>query len=65
VIGESHNNLTYLIRWDSLADREQKWAAFASDPEWTTARAASEADGPIVDTISSQLLAPTAFSKPI
>lgn len=65
VIGESNNDLTYLIRWDSLADREAKWAAFATDPEWTAARAASEKDGPIVDTISSQLLAPTAFSKPI
>src|SRR5262245_15667633 len=28
MIGESHNNLFYLLAWESLAEREQKWAAF-------------------------------------
>ncbi len=64
LIGESNNDLTYLIRWDSLADREARWSAFAADPEWVVARNASEADGPIVANISSQLLNPTRFSKP-
>jgi hypothetical protein len=61
--GESNQNLTYLIAWDSLADREAKWPAFAADPEWLAARAESEKDGPIVQSISSQLLEPTAFSS--
>ena len=34
VIGESHNELTYLLAWDSTADREQRWNAFATDPAW-------------------------------
>ena len=29
VIGESNNDLTYLLAWESLAEREKKWAAFA------------------------------------
>ena len=33
-IGESNNVLTYLLAWESLAEREKKWAAFATDPEW-------------------------------
>lgn len=65
VIGESNNDLTYLIRWESLADREAKWASFGADPEWHEARDRSEKDGPIIANITSQLLAPTAFSKPV
>jgi hypothetical protein len=63
VIGESNHELIYMIAWDSLADREKKWAAFTVDPEWIEKRAASEKDGPIVQNITSQLLAPTAFSS--
>jgi hypothetical protein len=64
-IGESSNDLTYMIRWDSMADREARWGAFVTDPEWSSARAASEADGPIVANISSQFLSPTKFSRPL
>lgn len=63
VIGENSNRLTYFIGWESLADREAKWAAFISDPAWHKARDDSERDGPIIANISSQLLAPTAFSS--
>ena len=61
-IGESNHALTYLIAWESLAEREKKWGAFMADPEWMEKRAASEKDGPIVANISSQILTPTAFS---
>jgi len=62
VIGESNHNLFYLLVWESLAEREKKWAGFMSDPEWISKRAESERDGPIVANISSQLLEPTKFS---
>ncbi len=62
VIGESNNDLTYLLAWESLAEREKLWTAFMTDPDWTAARAKSEADGQIVGNIVSQFLAPTAFS---
>ena len=63
VIGESNQDLTYLIAWESMAEREAKWNAFQSDPVWIAARAESEMDGAIVANISSQFLAPTAFSS--
>jgi hypothetical protein len=63
LVGESNNDLTYMLVWESLAEREQKWNAFASDPEWLTKRADSERDGPIVETLSNQILAPTSFSS--
>src|SRR5215470_274403 len=62
LIGESNNQLTYMLAWESLAEREQKWNAFAIDPEWIAKRAESERDGPIVENIANQILGPTAFS---
>ncbi|MDD1516973.1 MULTISPECIES: NIPSNAP family protein [Bradyrhizobium] len=62
VIGESNQELTYFLAWGSLAEREKKWAAFMTDPDWMKARAESESDGQIVANIVSQILAPTAFS---
>ena len=63
VIGESNQELTYLLAWESLAEREKKWAAFQTDPEWIAARDASEKDGPIVATLASSILQPTSFSS--
>ena len=62
LVGESNQELTYLLAWESLAEREQKWNAFAADPEWLAARAKTEEDGQIVGNIVNQILAPTAFS---
>lgn len=62
VVGESNHELTYFLAWESLAEREKKWGAFVSDPEWHEVRDSSEADGQIVASIANQILAPTAFS---
>jgi NIPSNAP len=63
VIGESNNDLTYLLAWESLAEREKKWGAFTTDPDWIAARNDSEKDGPIVANIVSSILQPTSFSS--
>ena len=62
-IGDSNQDLYYLLEWESLAERDQKWAAFQADPEWIARRAETEKDGPIVSTISNLILTPTAFSS--
>jgi hypothetical protein len=62
LLGESNNELTYILAWESLADRERKWTAFQEDPSWHKVRDDTERDGPIVATISSQILTPTPFS---
>jgi len=61
-IGPNSQDLSYLLAWESLAEREQKWGAFQSDPDWIAARTASEADGQIVANIASVILKPTTFS---
>jgi hypothetical protein len=63
VIGESNQELMYLLAWESMAERETKWNKFQADPVWIAARAKSEEDGQILANITSQLLAPTAFSS--
>ncbi|HEY5225755.1 MAG TPA: NIPSNAP family protein [Methylovirgula sp.] len=62
LIGRSTRELTYILAWNSLADREAKWAAFQHDSDWLRVRDESERDGPIVESISSQILSPTSFS---
>ena len=63
VIGQSNQDLTYLLEWKDLAERERRWAGFMADADWLKARAESEKNGPIVANITSSILAPTAFSK--
>jgi hypothetical protein len=63
VVGESNQTLTYLLEWASLAERETKWNAFQSDPEWIRERAETEKDGQIVANIASSFLAPTSYSS--
>ncbi|MFT2095826.1 NIPSNAP family protein [Acidiphilium multivorum] len=62
LVGESNLDLTYLLAWESLAERESKWTAFQSDPEWLAKRAETEKNGQIVASISNQMLLPTTFS---
>lgn len=52
LVGPDANDLTYMLAWESLADREKKWNAFFADPEWIEARANSEKDGPINAKVS-------------
>ena len=63
LVGESNQALYYLLAFESLADREKKWNAFASDPEWLAKRAETEKDGPIVAKVVNQFLQPTSFSS--
>ena len=62
VIGESANMLHYMLAWESLAEREKKWSAFAADPDWIAARAETEKNGPLVQKITNSILEPTAYS---
>ncbi len=62
VIGESNNDLYYLLAWESLAERERTWTAFATDPEWIKARGETEKDGSLTTQITNLILTPTRYS---
>lgn len=63
LIGESNQTLFYLLEWESLAERERRWNAFASDPDWLAKRAETERDGAIVAKVTNEILQPTKFSS--
>ncbi len=56
------NELVYLLRFKDRQACEAAWAAFRQDPEWLEARRRTEANGPIVQEVISQMLTPTTFS---
>jgi NIPSNAP len=62
LVGGSNHDLIYLLAWDSMAEREQNWAAFLADPEWVEKRRKSEENGPLISSSSNAFWAPTAFS---
>jgi NIPSNAP len=62
VIGESSQDLTYMLAWQDMAERERVWQGFVTDPEWAAIRRKTESAGPIIANIRSSLLAPTDFS---
>jgi hypothetical protein len=62
VIGESSQTMYYMLVWESLAEREQKWAAFVSDPEYEAGRAKIMANGPTIANAKNFILSPTPFS---
>ena len=63
LIGENNHDLYYLLEWADLAEREQRWNAFQSDPDWIAARAETEKDGALLNYLSNYILTPTTYSK--
>ena len=63
LVGGSNHDLIYLLAWNSLAEREQKWTVFLSDPEWQQKRSETERDGALVSSLENAFLQPTNFSN--
>ncbi len=61
-IGESNADLHYILAWESMEERDRKFAAFAKDPDWIAARTKSEENGPLISSFSNSILTPTKFS---
>jgi hypothetical protein len=54
--------LVYLLAHQSREAAARSWRAFGEDPEWRRVRAASEADGRVVERVESVFLTPTDYS---
>lgn len=56
-------NLTYLIPFDSIEQRDQAWQRFGKDPEWPKLLAESQRKGgDVIRQITNMILSPTDFS---
>jgi hypothetical protein len=64
LIGPRLPNITYMICFDSLAERDKKWDAFRAAPEWKALSSDPRfAFEDIVSNITNIMLAPTAYSQ--
>jgi NIPSNAP len=60
--GKPTETLIYLLAHASPEAAQESWAAFREDPDWISARAASEVDGRLTSNVTSVYLDPTDFS---
>jgi hypothetical protein len=58
----SKDTLIYILAYPSQEAREKSWKAFQSDPDWKTARDASEVNGKLVAKVESTFMKPTDYS---
>jgi NIPSNAP protein len=56
------NKLYYVLQHASREVAKASWKSFGADPEWQTAKKASEANGSLVDGVESTFLALTDYS---
>ena len=64
LIGSRLPNLTYMLGFENLAEREKKWAAFAASPDWKALNSQPRyAYESIVSNITNQILTPAAYSQ--
>ncbi len=61
IIGPS-NFLTYMLAWESLKEREEKWTAFTNDPEWIKIAEETTKNGQIVLRATNTIMRPTSYS---
>lgn len=54
--------LTYLITSPDTTHLQKSWDIFGKDPAWRSAYEQSILNGPLVDSITDELMIPTAFS---
>ena len=58
----SFGELVYALSFADVTEMDAKWARFTQDPEWVAAETASEADGPLIQTLKRRLLDPSPFA---
>jgi len=59
------NKLVYVLAYPSREARDKAWKEFAADPDWQTARKASEENGKLVAKVEQLFLKATDFSPEI
>ena len=57
------NTLIYIVAHKSRDTAKASWDAFRQDPVWVKARTESEANGKIVEKVTSVFMDPVDFSK--
>lgn len=56
------SQLIYVLEHSSRAAADAAWNAFGADPEWRSVSEASNADGPILDSVERHYMVATDYS---
>ena len=64
VVGDYTNVLMYMLAFESMNERAEKWEAFFKHPDWEKGRAevAAKHGGPLVSREIHYFLGPTSYS---
>ncbi len=64
LVGAGQPNLTYMLTFADMDERERNWKTFAADPEWKKLSATpGYTDGEIVSHITNLFLTPAPYSQ--
>jgi hypothetical protein len=64
IIGGRQPNLTYMVGFATLADREKDWAVFTGSDEWKALSSNQRyAFEPLVSNVDNEILSPAAYSQ--
>ncbi len=61
-VGETSNRFSYMLAFESMAQREKAWADFLADPGWKEIAPGFSKDGPVMANSFNSLLTPTSYS---
>jgi hypothetical protein len=59
---DAEEKMIYVLAFPSKEAADKSWKDFQNDPEWKTAKAASEKDGKLVARVESVYMKPTDYS---
>lgn len=60
-IGTS-NRLTFILSYENMGDREEKWRKFSNDPDWHKIQAETEVNGPLSSLVVNSFMQLTDYS---
>src|ERR1700739_613182 len=63
-ISEQTSEIVYVMSWKSADEMQEEWARFREDDEWKRLKASTEANGPIVEKIISNVLVRPPYFHP-
>jgi heme-degrading monooxygenase HmoA len=63
-ISEQSSEIVYVMMWESAHQMQEEWARFREDAEWKQLKTATEANGPIVERIVSNVLVRPPYFHP-
>ena len=63
MVGDYNNALQYMLAWESMNEREDKWQEFFKHPDWVSGREeVGKKYGPLVEKEIHYFLGPTSYS---